>query len=63
MFGLVVDLAWIKLLGMMYTQEKNMQVLGNVEILAKRKDCKALKFMPSQLMGLPPVPMTPVPLL
>jgi hypothetical protein len=63
MLGLVVDLAWIKLLGMMHTQEKNMRVLGDVEILAKRKDYKALKFMPAQLMGLPPVQMTAVPLL
>lgn len=48
---------------MMHTQEKNMRVLGDVEILAKRKDYKALKFMPAQLMGLPPVQMTAVPLL
>lgn len=59
MLGLVVDLAWIKLLGMMHTQEKNMQVLGDVEILAKRKDYKAPKFMPAHFMGLPQI--TPVP--
>lgn len=63
MLGLVVDLAGIKLLGMIHIQEKNMQVFGDVEILAKREAYKAPKFMPSQLMVLPPVPMTPVTLL
>lgn len=59
MLGLAVDLAGIKLLGMIHIQEKNMQVFGDVEILAKREAYKAPKCMPSQLMVLPPVPMTP----
>lgn len=52
MLGLAMGLGWIKLPGMVHTQEKNIQMLVFVARLVKKDAYKTPKWMSAQLTRL-----------